>query len=204
VSTNFPTARRAFTLIELLVVVAIIAILAAIAIPNLLEAQVRSKVSRAKSDLRAIVTSVESYVVDWNQYPTYHYYNNNPLFFYMGGIVQDFGLSPPYTGASPITTPISYMSSVPQDPFSAAEPGFAEYTRQYHFVNWPYGIAAVSDPARKVSFGEAYEDYGPYRLHSRGPDGLGPDKLLYDPTNGTTSAGDVRYSPRTNFDKATF
>jgi prepilin-type N-terminal cleavage/methylation domain-containing protein len=46
----------AFTLIELLIVVAIIAILAAIAVPNFLEAQVRSKVSRAKADMRSIAT----------------------------------------------------------------------------------------------------------------------------------------------------
>jgi len=58
-----------FTLIELLIVVAIIAILAAIAVPNFLEAQVRAKVSRVLSDLRTVSLGLEAYTVDNNTYP---------------------------------------------------------------------------------------------------------------------------------------
>ncbi len=57
-----------FTLIELLIVVAIIAILAAIAVPNFLEAQTRAKVSRAKADMRTLATGLEAYYVDHNAY----------------------------------------------------------------------------------------------------------------------------------------
>lgn len=61
--------KKGFTLIELLIVVAIIAILAAIAVPNFLEAQTRAKVSRVKADMRSAATAIEAYYVDNNKYP---------------------------------------------------------------------------------------------------------------------------------------
>jgi len=58
-----------FTLIELLIVIAIIGILAAIAIPNLLNALQRGKQKRTMADIRNLATAIESYNVDNNQYP---------------------------------------------------------------------------------------------------------------------------------------
>jgi type II secretion system protein G len=61
--------QKGFTLIELLIVVAIIGIIAAIAIPNLLNAINRGRQKRTMADIRSIGTALEAYSVDFNYYP---------------------------------------------------------------------------------------------------------------------------------------
>ena len=106
-------ARRAFTLIELLIVVAIIAILAAIAVPNFLEAQTRAKTARAKSDLRTLAVAIESYRVDSNDYP-YIQADGGPGTEWQA----PFGFPPGRTaGPAGLTTPTAYLTSALRDAF---------------------------------------------------------------------------------------
>ncbi|HVP28415.1 MAG TPA: prepilin-type N-terminal cleavage/methylation domain-containing protein [Myxococcota bacterium] len=66
--TKIHNRRGGFTLIELMIVVAIIGILAAIAIPNFLRFQLRSKTGEAKTNLAAIRTAEEGYLAEYNQF----------------------------------------------------------------------------------------------------------------------------------------
>ena len=176
------TRYSAFTLIELLIVVAIIAILAAIAVPNFLEAQVRSKVSRVKADMRSLATAIESYTVDHSKYPVKIDGDQYPE-----GYVK-YRL----TG---LTTPISYMSSLPGDPFCSKnlglggrpgdEPSFVYLLDKYHsweyyWVIEPQFRLCVSSPSIK------------WILISQGPTKKDTTWILwvpYDATNGTVSDG---------------
>jgi type IV pilus assembly protein PilA len=70
--------KKGFTLIELMIVVAIIGILAAIAIPNFLKFQAKSKQSEAKSNLGAIYTGQVSYFGENNDYSNFSAINWSP------------------------------------------------------------------------------------------------------------------------------
>ncbi len=125
-STDRMTERgfsHGFTLIELLIVVAIIGILAAIAVPNFLNAQAKAKISRSYSDIRSISTAVESMRIDKNVLLVDYWDDDTEVgqdrlrdeFHGVGGTHNSRGGT---TGVlAPLTTPVAYMSSIPQDPF---------------------------------------------------------------------------------------
>jgi prepilin-type N-terminal cleavage/methylation domain-containing protein len=61
------TKRAGFTLVEIMIVVAIIALLAAIAVPGFLRARKRSQASRIINDLRLIDSAVDQYAIETNK-----------------------------------------------------------------------------------------------------------------------------------------
>ena len=242
-----PTTR-AFTLIELLIVVAIIAILAAIAVPNFLEAQTRAKVSRSRADLRSLATAVESYRVDHNKYPegTDNPDNYDPRIadFLIDSPVGDlrggyYGFRTRGAGGLvggldffTLTTPIAYTTTLPTDPFAQQAAEFLTYcyrpekSKGSGYILTSFGpdtdIFSVEGggPGKGTTntdnpLSTAVDTKNPSRLGdineravvsfmenaslpSAGRDldfygGLAGalEDLAYDPTNGTTSDGDL-------------
>ncbi|MBI1290077.1 prepilin-type N-terminal cleavage/methylation domain-containing protein [bacterium] len=210
------SALKGFTLIELLIVVAIIAILAAIAVPNFLEAQVRAKVSRVKADQRSLATAIEAYRVDTNNYPTIvavtapsGQLNGPSVFTGAAGCVSSRFVC--------LTTPISYITSVFRDPFITGDYAFSPSSGSrspldgYDTYDYVDAKSFLPGGSLEKRFGGSRTDGGArcsgadWHVVSAGPDGrnafgggyLGMDASAnalgcdYDPTNGTVSAGDV-------------
>ena len=181
--------KSGFTLIELLIVVAIIAILAAIAIPNFLAAQVRSKVSKTKAELRTLATALESYYIDNNTWPQdgTELWATQAYYWYV---------------PNDVTTPVAYISNVNlKDPFRGSlNPGDDPLLTRYRYSNTVDGVLG------RLATTPYYRDaFGAWRVIGLGPDqGYSPDydgdqtiwgiydiTVPYDPTNGTVSFGDI-------------
>ena len=105
----FQGSPTGFTLIELLIVIAIILILIAIALPNFLEAQIRAKVTAAKSEMRALGQATAAYYNDFRRDPEPDRSPPSP----------DNGMDRFWWGFAShrLTSPIEYISSIPVDPF---------------------------------------------------------------------------------------
>jgi type II secretion system protein G len=215
------SARGGFTLIELLIVVAIIAILAAIAVPNFLEAQTRSKVSRALADMRSLATAIEAYRIDANAYPL------GTVDAPLANAFNPANLR--YSVVALLTTPIAYITSFPEDAFKGDYRGDNPVSdplhlrRLYDYRRTRFGSTTtmgggntLHESATGYSIGVGAK-FDSWLLYSPGPDreqnlntkrvgkntisvgGFGdPFRTwpIYDPTNGTVSWGDVVRSPQ--------
>jgi type II secretion system protein G len=208
---------KGFTLIELLIVVAIIAILAAIAVPNFLEAQIRSKVSRVKADHRTLATAIESYYIDHNAYPP----NNNGI---SGGDPSALPQADEYMIS--LSTPIGYVAvALLSDPFqknnvnapssTAGDYGYLNGSGQDTLANivitaalglgtktansikanqWWVGSAGPDNVTRQAEIAFLL-GVDPYNV-TPGIfvvllNEIGSNPTIYDPSNGTISPGDI-------------
>jgi len=100
--------RRGFTLIELLIVVLIIAILAAIAIPNFLLFQTRAKVARTLSDIRTCTLAIEAYRVDNNAVPKIRVGGGSADWLWAENMRDPYTMDYEHSG-NLLTSPIAYI-----------------------------------------------------------------------------------------------
>ncbi len=167
------TNYYAFTLIELLIVVAIIGILAAIAVPNFLNAMIKAKVSRASSELNSISQSYVMYRLDNNAYA-------------------------PHTDGAPaqhryVTTPIAYLTTSVLDIF--ADPNGPHGSE----ASWPWECCTKgqyhAEPAFFAFNAKSKSPIRSNRQYAYFVISYGPDQLFdgetYDSSNGMISTGNM-------------
>lgn len=176
---------KGFTLIELLIVVAIIGILAAIAVPNFVNAQVRAKVAKVYSEFKSLEGTLSTYRLDHNALPP----------------MQDYGAGTRhYRLPSFLTTPVAYLSSLPFDPFQGKEDPFGIISDTNLFPRYRYhNIKRLveDNDVRDIPATPADLDvFGNWRFLSVGPDNSYQGYTRYNSSNGVISRGDLYHAEK--------
>jgi prepilin-type N-terminal cleavage/methylation domain-containing protein len=175
-------ARGGFTLIELLFVVAVIAVLAAISVPNFLEAQTRSKIARTEQHFEILADALEAYQLDQGALPpnlvTEAEYNATIARIQKaevgetsGALVQSTGMSfpgryPGYPGRNPQESP--YPSLLEANgpalrqlttPIAYCSQEVVAFNDSFHPRNWnDYSAFNPADPDTPTTGTQAYHD----------------------------------------------
>lgn len=205
----------AFTLIELLIVVAIIGILAAIAVPNFLNAQSRAKIARSYGDMKSLGTAIEMSRMDkgvmlvdlWDDDYAWATERIKDVFNNVGFKSNQLERTSLDVFA-PLTTPVSYITSIPTDPFIEKQ-GVAKHGGNNVVFRWYiYGDLEVLDADIGGFYVPLYNPkqnkttmYGvrPLTTYEWVLLGYGPDCAMndgtwgipYDSSNGLTSNGEL-------------
>lgn len=206
--------KKGFTLVELLIVIALIIIITAIAVPNLISANIKAKVKGIKSEMGSIAIALEDYRVDEGNYPI----EPDPSKYDPDEIAKPkkalsskntIGLGKlvfPTKGAS---DPV-YLYRIPGDPFN--DGGEEEWDGKkgahnnhycYFTGEWDADSKTRIDSSTKAEYW-ALVSYGPdkdqnidsYTKAWNAADPNAPNhdtykNLVYNPDNGITSSGDI-------------
>ncbi|MDP8243505.1 MAG: hypothetical protein P9L94_05435 [Candidatus Hinthialibacter antarcticus] len=190
---NFRRHTSAFSFVEVLIVIGILVILATMAVPKFMIAQVRAKLSQNLTDMKYISESLEAYRLDHKVYPPWRQAR--------AWVNVDDHMHPLVIRYYRLTTPVAYIGQVPIDPFVnyEDEAELEQWGDAYDYVEVTNGDNEVDPDAWGHQF----------RINGWGPDGVnsyaggrefnnaaegcpaGSPLFVYNPTNGLVSYGDI-------------
>lgn len=190
-----------FTVVELLIVIAIISIIAAIAVPNLMSANIRAKVSGVKADMGSIAIALEDYKID-DPGRNYPIEPDDPYYDEIAVSGRTFDDPSDALGLGKLVYPLdasepTYLKRIPGDPFNDSGEEEWNGTSGAHNNHYCYFTANANQESSSTEAKYwALVSYGPDKdqditSYVNAKNAVNNGTNLYDPDSGITSSGDI-------------